>query len=100
MFQTEIPDIIGGAKVVCTAVVGKSLPTGNTQHYAGIHLLPPAYGMAICRYKQAGYYLFSCDPNWKEFADTWHQTIEDAMDQAEFEYEGISDSWVYKQISL
>jgi hypothetical protein len=97
MLRTEIPDIIGNAAVVCSAIVDKSLPTGNTQHYGYGGLLGPAYGLAICRSKQAaGYYLFSCDSNWKEFADTWHETVEDAMEQAEFEYDGISDSWVYK----
>lgn len=97
MFQTDIPDIIGNAGVICYVIVGQALTTGNTQHYAHGRLLSAAYGLAVCRYeKEEGYYLFSCNSEWKEFADTYHKTIEDAMEQAEFEYAGISDSWVYK----
>jgi hypothetical protein len=97
MSEIDIPDFIGKARVVCYAVVNLSLPTGNTQHFVNGKLRDTAYGLAICEYKPGdGYYLFSCSSNWVEFADTWHETIEDAKDQAEFEYAGISNNWVYK----
>lgn len=97
MFEIEVPDTIGNAQVICYAVVNLSVPTGNTEHFANGKLLEAAYGLAICKYeKDNGYYLFSCDYNWVEFADTWHETIEDAKDQAEFEYAGISDNWIFK----
>jgi hypothetical protein len=76
MNDMNVPDIIGGEKVVCYT---------------------PAHTIAICKCEtQEGYYLFRCNSSWKEFADTWHETIEDAQDQAEFEYSGIVNNWKYK----
>lgn len=97
MFETDIPDFIGNARVVCYAVINLALPTGNTQHFVNGKLFNAAYGLAICENKPGdGYYLFSCTDNWAEVTDTWHETIEDAKDQAEFEYAGISNNWVNK----
>lgn len=51
-------------------------------------------GLAIPRYPDdPGYYLFSCAAGWSVFADTWHETLEGASRQAEFEYEGIGGRW-------
>ena len=97
MFEIDIPDFIGNARVVCYAVVNLCLPTGNTQHIANNKVLDFAYGLAICEYKPGeGYYLFSYNSNWTEFADTWHETIEDAKDQTEFEYAVINNNWSFK----
>lgn len=53
-----------------------------------------AAGLAICRYEaESGFYLFGCDAEWRCVTDSWCQTIEDAMNQAEFEYEGVSATW-------
>jgi len=93
----DIPDIIGDSSVISYAVVNLSIPTGNTQHFAGTKLLGVAYGLAICKDKSTnGYYLFYCDDQWIEFADTWHETIEDARDQADYEYAGITNNWMSK----
>jgi hypothetical protein len=87
MFEINVPDKIGVAKVICYAVVNLSIPTHTPQNLA--------YGIAICQYKlNEGYYLFYCDRKWKEFADTWHETIEDAQDQAECDYTGINNNWI------
>jgi len=94
MFEENIPDTIGNAKVICYAVVNLCLPTANTRHFVKGELQGPAYGMAICQYKpNGGYYLFRCNDKWIEFADTWHETVEDAKDQAEYEYAGIYENW-------
>lgn len=94
MFEIEVPNVIGNARVIYYAVVNLCLPTSNTQHYANGKLLGIAYGLAICRYKpNNGYYLFYCNDQWREFADTWHETIDEAKDQAEFEYTGIINNW-------
>jgi hypothetical protein len=51
-------------------------------------------GLAICqREGEAAYYLFSCDSEWSTVADSWHETMEDALEQAEFAYEGVSKTW-------
>ncbi len=97
MFEIEVPDMIGKARVICYAVVNLSLPTGSTQHFVNGKLQEAAYGLAICQYKPGdGYYLFYCNSDWVGFADTWHETIDDAKDQAEYEYAGIANSWSYK----
>ena len=96
MFEIEVPDVIGNSRVICYAVVNLCLPTGNTKHYANGKLLRNAYGLAICEYKPNSYYLFYCDDQWTAFSDTWHETIDDAKEQAEFEYTGIIDNWNYK----
>jgi hypothetical protein len=50
--------------------------------------------LAICQYGvDGGFSLLRCDPDWNEVTDTWHPTLEEAMDQAEFEYEGVSLTW-------
>ena len=57
----------------------------------------PARGLAICQYEdEVGYYLFGCDENWKCITDTFHDTIEDAMDQGQREYEGTKEKWIKK----
>jgi hypothetical protein len=51
----------------------------------------PAAALAICQYdERQGYYLFYCDADWKVVTDGWHESIETAIRQAEFEYTGIS----------
>lgn len=52
----------------------------------------PAAGLVI-QYEDEGYFLFSCDANWEVFADTWHETLEEAKEAAEADYEGVSATW-------
>jgi hypothetical protein len=97
MFELDVPDVIGDASVTCYAVINLCTPTGNTKHYADGKPLSAAYGLAICEYKpNSGYYLFYCNDAWETFADTWHETIDDAKDQAEYEYTGITNNWIDK----
>lgn len=52
--------------------------------------------MAICQYEgQDDYFLFGCNADWDSVTDTWHQTLEEAKEQAEFEYEGVSETWTH-----
>jgi len=51
-------------------------------------------GLVVGRPTEAqGFYLFGCDPDWNVVTDTWHESVDDAKEQAEFEYEGISKTW-------
>jgi hypothetical protein len=51
--------------------------------------------LAICSYEGSdGYYLFYCDSSWESVTDTYHDTIADAKDQAEFEYSNTENDWV------
>ncbi len=84
------PNLIGNAKVICYLIINLLQRTGGESRQI-------VQGFAICKYEQEpGYYLFSCDEHWMEFADTYHETIDDALEQAEFEFSGISNFLVYK----
>ena len=91
------PSQIGEATVICyTPIDSRHRHTGNCRQIVAGDLQGPAAGLAICRHgANAGFYLFGCDENWRSVTDTWHETIEDAKEQAEFEYEGVSETWVY-----
>lgn len=68
--------------------------SGECTHIIGGAPWGPAQGLAICRYKgDSSYYLFGCDSDWSDVTDTWHETLEDAMSQAEAEYPGVSRTW-------
>ncbi len=66
--------------------------TGQTNHIVDGATLGTISGLAICS-ADGGFYLFYCDSEWNDLTDTWHLTIEDAKDQAEFEFEGVSSTW-------
>jgi hypothetical protein len=89
------PKEIGGARVVLsTPIDAQHQPTGNCKQIVAGVLQRPAAGLAICQYTaQDGFSLFACDADWENISDTWHETLEEAMDQAEFEYEGVSQTW-------
>jgi len=51
--------------------------------------------LVICQHPDdPGFFLFGCDEQWRKVTDTWHSTVEDAKKQAEFEYEGVANTWV------
>lgn len=53
-------------------------------------------GLIICfNESEQAFYLFGCDEDWQVVTDTWHQTLDEAKHQAEFEYEGISKTWIH-----
>jgi hypothetical protein len=80
--------------ILFTPIDGRHKPTGDCRHIVGGDLLGAAAGLAICRYESdSSFYLFYCDEHWGVLTDTWHETIEDAKAQAEFEYKGTSRTW-------
>lgn len=89
------PREIGGAKVVCfTPIDHRHRHTGNCRQIVAGVLQGPAAGLAICHHEAEDcYYLFGCNAGWETITDTWHSTLESAMAQAEFEYEGVSATW-------
>lgn len=89
------PQQIGGAKVICFTTIDKRhRPTGHCKQVVAGVLQGPAAGLVVCQYAgEDGYYLIGCDDAWQGITDTWHQTIEEAKAQAEFEYSGVSATW-------
>jgi hypothetical protein len=91
----DAPESIDGAKVILfTPIDQRHRYTGNCRQVVAGVPQGSAAGLAICKYEQEeGYYLFGCDATWHSVTDTWHQTIEEAMRQAEFEYMGATGTW-------
>ena len=90
------PRIVDGATVICYSPIDvRHRFTGACkQMYAG-QLLGAMSGLAICQYDgEDAFYLFGCGSEWQTITDTWHQTLGEAKDQAEFEYEGVSKTWI------
>jgi hypothetical protein len=70
------------------------LPTGKTTHYAAGEILSPPHSLQITRYKDdAGYYLLYLDETGMEMTDTYHDDVESAMAQAEWEFGVKADEW-------
>jgi hypothetical protein len=95
MSTKDPPKQLGAAHVVTFTMIDSShRRTGKTRHLIGGRQLGSAAGLAIARYDgERGFYLFHCDAYWNPFASTWHETVEDAKTAAEFEYEGVSQTW-------
>lgn len=91
----QVPELVGGAKVVRWSVIDdRHRPTENCRQIVASVLQGPAAGLAICQYDgETAYYLFGCDSEWHTVTDTWYETLEDALEQAEFEYEGVARTW-------
>lgn len=91
----DCPPEIGGARVVCfTPIDARHRHTGQTRHGG---LWGAAAGLAIVYSEGEGaFYLFGCDAEWSCLADRWHETLDQAMAQAEIEYEGVTKTWVIR----
>jgi hypothetical protein len=96
----KTPPKIGDFVVICySGIDDRHLRTGKTRHYIGGNLETAMDGVAICRYpNDADFYLLYCDSNWNVMTDTCHSTLEKAKHQAEFEFEGISNTWIVSEI--
>lgn len=75
---------------------------GRTRHSIGTveNGLPkpvPALPTPMCleiRESDGGWYLLHLDAAGASFADTWHETLDDAKAQARFEFDIPSDGWM------
>ena len=69
--------------------------TGNTRHYVGGNLHEGGFtALRIVQYANDGaYYLLYIGPGGHQVTDTWHQTLEDALHQAELEFSVRSGDW-------
>jgi hypothetical protein len=87
------PTAIDGAKVVRFADLSTTSPTGKTRHVVEGKEATDFAGLAIAQYRSGpGFYLFYCDDEWNAITDTYHDTIDAAIEQAEFEFGSIAFS--------
>jgi hypothetical protein len=91
------PPIVGSAVVICYSPIDeRHLFTGKCKQIVGGQLMGAMAGLAICQYAgEDAFYLFGCDADWESVTDTWHETLDEAKEQAEYEYEGIRNTWIY-----
>jgi len=68
--------------------------TCRTHHYQGNAVLPPPAELKIAKYADSeGYYLLYCDADRNELTDAFHDTIEEAFAQAEWEFNVKPFEW-------
>ena len=93
--KKHIPEIIGGAKTLLYIELDqRHIKTGNTRHIVNGKTAEGISGLAICQYdNEEGIYLFGCDEGWNTITDTWHNSVEEAKKQAEFEYANTATTW-------
>jgi hypothetical protein len=82
-------------KVIKEILLEYKVPTGKTKHFAGSEELPPASKLQIIQYEDdEGFYLFYLDSTGEVMTDTYHTTIDGAIEQADWEYGIKQDEWV------
>ncbi len=70
------------------------VPTGRTHHYQGDAELPPPTELKIAKYADVdGYYVLHFDADGNELTDTFHDTMEEALAQAEWEFNVRPFEW-------
>ncbi len=68
--------------------------TGNTRHYRNDREIPPPSELKIVSYSNdQGYYLLYLDAQGNELTDTYHESVESAMEQAAWEFNVLPDDW-------
>lgn len=69
-------------------------PTGKTRHYLGTNELPPPTELRIVQYTEdPGYYLLYFNDLGEELTDTYHDSLTEAMEQAEWEFGVRPEEW-------
>jgi hypothetical protein len=92
----SVPTIIGAmSDVLFSRIDDRHRATNGCVHIrSDVGLLGPAWGLAICRPpKGEGCFLYRCEDDWMPVTDTWHASLDDAKQQAEFEYAGVDATW-------
>ena len=86
--------IDGGIVVYYSPVDHRHQPTGACRQIVGGELQGTAAGLFICQLDDdSGFYLLRCDADWSVVTDTYHSSLGEAKQQAEFEYTGVSATW-------
>jgi hypothetical protein len=84
---------IDGARVLKTARLDGTTPTGIARHYRDGQLQTDFTRLALAQYdNDPAVYIFYCDDAWNCLNDTAHADLADAEQQAAGEFEGVSFS--------
>jgi hypothetical protein len=87
----RVPETLDGAHVLKSVDVSAAVRTFRTRHTVNGQEIEIIDALAIARYEtDPGFYLFYCDDDWRVLTDTYHETMESALSQAEFEFGPVS----------
>jgi len=68
--------------------------TGNTRHFLPSGPMPLPVELQIAQYPgDSGFYLFYLDEHGEVMTDTYHDTLERALGQGEWEFSVAADEW-------
>jgi hypothetical protein len=97
MPERPAPKALGGCRVICyTPIDDRHRFTCKTKQIVQGKLMGAMSGLAICQSSEAQeFYLFGCDADWNVVTDTWHKSLAEAKEQAEFEYAGVNQTWTH-----
>ncbi|KAA2254867.1 hypothetical protein F0L68_29230 [Solihabitans fulvus] len=84
------PQVIDGATVEMYASTAETQATGATRHsWIADPAMEVSY-LVLARYgSESDTYLFYCDESWQVLSDTMHPTVDEAIEQANFEFTGV-----------
>jgi hypothetical protein len=92
--DSDTPRSLDGAQVIkYAAITSTVVPTGATYHESAGSPIPTASALAIAKYDSDppdSYYLFYLGSDSAVMIETWHESVDRALTQAAFEYEGLS----------
>lgn len=72
----------------------KHVSTGKTQHFVGGELMSRPEMLKTVQYPgDSGYDRSYCNEEGVEATDTWHETVDKAMDQADWEFQMKPEDW-------
>ena len=94
MLRAEMPaplELDGAAVIRRAKVTADVLPTGRTRHIRDGEAEGAFAQLAIARYPDgAGYYLLCLDAEGAVVTDTYHDSVEAAVEQADYEFIGLA----------
>ena len=81
-------------KIIKELVLRPGAATGKTKHFIGKEELASPVKLQIAQYPNGrGFYLFYLNTNDEIMTDTYHDTIEGAMEQSEWEFNTAAEDW-------
>ncbi|MFI8977404.1 hypothetical protein ACIGO9_31310 [Nocardia asteroides] len=85
------PKEVDGATVELFAFTRDAHATRATRHSEIENPDTEVAALAIAKYEgSSDYYLFYCNEAWVALTDTWHPSLESAIDQANYEFSGLT----------
>lgn len=82
-------------KILCQVFLGDDVNwPKKTKHYVGgMEMQKPAELRIVTFASDKGYYLYYCDKSGAEMTDTYHDTLDEAKEQAHFEFGVRATDW-------